>query len=336
MSMNSFMKMLFTAFLFVVMTSAVNAAVIPVTVNSVEVDDQLVSLGSTNRLNIEREQEFEVKIILTANQDVSNVEIQAFVSGYEYNDVERVSDATSLFDMSANTTYTKRLMLRLPADAEADNYKLRLVIADRNNDALIQNYDLRLDAPRHLLRIDDVNLFSAGHGNQVVAGDPLLANVRVKNIGERSEDDVKVRVSIPELGVTGTKYIDNVRSDKSEETGNIYLKLPNCAEPGTYTVSVDVAYDNNKRSLSDHNSMVSVLKNDACDKKDEPKTVVVEVIKQPPVQPPAQNVDADSTSSLSKIRSALEIFLVVLFAVFIVIGIVVFFSRLMRNPDDDE
>lgn len=338
MSLNSITKWLTTVLLFVIMTSAVHAAALPVTVSSVEIDDQTVTLGSTTKLNIERDQEFEVKVVLSATQDLSNVEVEAFVSGYEYNDVERVHTATPLFDVKTNTTYTKRLNLRLPSDADSDNYKLRLVIADRNSDAIVQNYDLRVDAPRHLLRIDDVSLFSAGHGNQVVAGDPVLANIRVKNLGERTEEDVKVRVSIPELGVTGTRYIDNIRSDKSEETGNVYLKLPKCVEPGVYTVKADVSYDNYKRSVSDNSQTVNVLKNEACDKKeDKPIVVEVQLPPQPPVQPqPAPAVQADSGSNLSKIRSALEIFLIVLFAIFIVIGIVVFFSRLMSNPDDDE
>ena len=337
--MSNISKWLISAFLLLVMVSAVNAAPLPVTVNSVEIDDQVMTLGSTNRLDIERDHPFEVKVVTTATAALSNVEIEAFVSGYEYNDVERVLDATPLFDMNANTTYTKRLSLVLPADAQADNYKLRLVIADRNNDAIIQNYELHLGAQRHLLRVDDVNLFSAGHGNQVVSGDPLLANVRVKNLGDRTEDDVKVRVSLPELGVMGTKYIDSIRSDKSEETGNLYLKLPKCAEPGDYPVAVEVSYDNGKRVVSDRSQTVAVVKNDACDKQnDEPRTIVVEVVPTPPQQqaPPMSDSAETADNSLGRIRSALEIFLVVLFAVFIVIGIVVFFSRLMHNPEDDE
>ncbi|MBI4142153.1 hypothetical protein HY484_04460 [Candidatus Woesearchaeota archaeon] len=332
-------KKMITSMLLVLlaMVGVVSAAPLPVAVNSVEVDDQLVTLGSTNRLSIERDQPFEVKVVLTATEALSNVEVEAFVSGYEYNDVERVFDATPVFDVQPNTTYTKRLTIVLPADADADNYKLRVVIADRDHDAIIQNYELRLDAQRHLLRVDDVNLFSAGHGNQVVSGDPLLANVRVKNLGDRTEDDVKVRVSLPALGVSGTRYIDSIRSDKSEETGNLYLKLPKCVDAGDYGVTVEVTYDNGKRLVNDRSQTVSVLKNDACDKKEEPQKVIVEVIQQtPPAQPPQQTVDNSGDSSLSKIRSALEIFLVVLFAIFIVIGIVVFFSRLMRNPEDDE
>ena len=333
--MSNVSKIMMNLLLLLAMVGVVSAAPLPVTVNSVEVDDQLVTLSSTNRLSIERDQPFEINVVLTATEALSNVEVEAFVSGYEYNDVERVLDATPVFDMQPNTTYTKRLTLVLPADAAADNYKLRIVIADRNHDAIIQNYELRLDAQRHLLRVDDVNLFSAGHGNEVVSGDPLLANVRVKNLGDRNEEDVKVRVSLPELGVSGTRYIDSIRSDKSEETGNLYLKLAKCVEPGDYGVAVEVTYDNGKRLVTDRSQTVAVLKNDACDRQDEPQKVIVEVIQQPPAQPSVSETDSGD-NSLSKIRSALEIFLVVLFAIFIVIGIVVFFSRLMHNPEDDE
>lgn len=337
MSKNVITQILMSILVFVLMTSAVSAA-LPINANSiaVKIDDQTVTTGSTTRLNIERDQAFEVQTVLMATADLTNVEVQAFVSGYEHNDVSRVFAATSVFDMQANVSYTKRLSLKLPSDANADNYKLRLVVSDRNNDPIVLNYDLALDAPRHLLKVDDVNLFSGGNGNQIVSGDPLLVNVRVKNLGDRNEEDVKVKVSVPELGVIGTKYIDSIRTDKSEETGSIYMKLQKCAEPGVYPVAVDVSYNNYKTTVSDHSQTITVLKNSACDKAEEKKVVVVEV-QQP--QTPAQTApvqDTDSESTISKVRSVLEIFLVVLFAIFIVIGIVVFFTRLMSNPEDEE
>jgi hypothetical protein len=340
MSKNIITKIFVSILVFVILASSVSAA-LPIDPNSiaVKIDDQTVTSGSTTRLNIEREQAFEVQVVLASTDVVSNVEIQAFVSGYEHNDVERVFASTPLFDMAANVSYTKRLTLRLPSDASADNYKLRLVISDRNNDAIVKNYDLRLDAPRHLLRVDDVNVFSGGNSNQVTSGDPLLVNVRVKNLGERNEEDIKVKVSVPELGLVGTKYIDTIRTDKSEETGSIYMKLPKCAEPGVYPVAVDVSYNNHKSTLSDKSQAITVLKNTACDKPAE-KIVVVEVQQPPQTPAPAvtqvQESTDNSENTIAKVRSILEIFLVVLFAIFIVIGIVVFFSRLLRNPDEDE
>lgn len=343
MSKNVITKIFFSVLVLVLMISNVSAATLPVTVSSVKIDDQVLASGSTTRLNIERDQEFEVRLVLQSTETLSNVEVQVFVSGYEHNDVERVFDSTSLFDMAANVSYTKRLTLRLPSDATADNYKLRLAISDRNNDAIVQNYDLRVDAPRHLLRVDDVNVFAGGNSQQIVSGDPLLVNVRVKNLGERNEEDVKVRISVPELVLTGTRYIDSIRADKSEETGNIYFKLPACTTSGTYPVTVDVSYDDHKRTVSDNSQSITVLRNEACDKKEEKRIVVVEV-QTPPTQPippavaPQTDNSAENTGSntIAKVRSILEIFLVVLFAVFIVVGIVVFFSRLMRNQDDDE
>lgn len=337
---NTITKILMSILVFVLMTSSVSAA-LPLTVSSVKIDDQVLTVGSTARLNIERDQEFEVRLVMQSTEQLANVEVQASVSGYEYNDVSRIFDSTQLFDMAANVSYTKRLTLRLPSDADADNYKLRIVVSDRNNDALVQNFDLRVDAPRHLIRVDDVSLFSGGAEGQVVSGEPLLVNVRVKNMGERNEEDVKVRTAIPQLGLVGTKYIDTVRADKSEETGNIYFRLPQCAAPGVYPVVVEASYDNSKRTVSDTSRSVTVLKNEACDKKQEEKRVVVVEVQTPPqqqqTQPVAQPATEQNTgSSLSKVRSALEIFLVVLFAIFIVVGIIVFFSRLMHNDEDDE
>ncbi len=331
---NVITKILMSILVFVLITSSVSA--LPVTVSSVKIDDQVLTPGSTTRLNIERDQEFEFRLVFMSTEALSNVEVQAFISGYEHNDVERVFDSTPLFDIAANVSYTKRMTLRLPSDANADNYKLRLVVSDRNNDALVQNYDLRVDAPRHLLRVDDVTLFSGGNENQVVSGDPLLVNVRVKNLGDRNEEAVKVIASVPQLGLIGTKYIDSIRSDKSEETGSIYFRLPKCVDEGVYPVLIDVSYNDGTKTVSDKTHSVTVLKSDSCDKKEEKKVVVVEV-QTPPQQPQQETAPVPpANNSLAKIRSALEIFLVVLFAVFIVIGIIVFFSRLMHNDEDDE
>lgn len=338
MNKNIITKTLFSILVLVLMISTVSAVPANI-VGSVKIDDQVLTSGSTVRLNVERDQEFEVRLALLSADALTNVEVSAFVSGYEHNDVERVFDATPVFDMAANVTYTKRLMLKLPSDANTDSYKLRIVVSDRNSDSVVQNYDLRLDAPRHLLRIDDVNVFSGGNQNQVVSGDPVLVNARIKNLGDRAEEDIKVKVSIPQLGLSGTKYIDNIRTDKSEETGNMYMKLPKCVEPGNYQLNVEAFYNNYKKTATDNTQSLTVLKNEACDKKEEDRKVVVVEIQQPPkVTETTTSMDNnnESESTISKVRSVLEIFLVVLFAIFIVIGIVVFFSRLMKNPDDEE
>ncbi|MFC1705082.1 hypothetical protein ACFLZ6_02010 [Nanoarchaeota archaeon] len=71
----------------------------------------------------------------------------------------------------------------------------------------------------------------------------MLTSVRIKNYGERDEDGVKVKVSIPELGLSASDYIDEVEEDDSVTSEEIYLRIPQNAEEGEYVVEIEVEYD---------------------------------------------------------------------------------------------
>jgi len=236
------------------------ANAINVVINEVQVDDTTVSVGATNRLDVERDAEVEIEVRFTATQDVKNMEVQASFSGYEYNDDTPLSDATPLFDADANVTYVKKLHIRLPDDVEEDDYLLRVIASNRNDVELIQNYRIKLDVPRHGIQIQDVIL---NPDSRVKAGSALLATVRLDNKGEKDEDDVKVTVSIPQLGISASDYIDEIESDDQEETEEIYLRVPKCAKPGNYDVVVDVDYDEGHKSAN-ANQRIEVLTDDTC------------------------------------------------------------------------
>ncbi len=216
------------------------AQALPVSVDEVEIDGTELSPSSATRLEIERGDEVEVRIEMSANEEVDNVEVTGFISGYEYNDFESLSDSTHVFDMEENVTYVKKLYLKVPERVEEDDYKLRLIVSDRYGDEILQNYNLKIDPSRHLLKIRDV-VFSPQH--EVVAGRSLLTSVMVKNYGDKDEDSVKVHVSVPELGVSATDYIDEVEADDSVLSEEIWMRIPVTAEAGDYTVMVEVEYD---------------------------------------------------------------------------------------------
>jgi len=240
------------------------AAQVPVTIDAIKIDGDTVLPDGVNRLNIERGEEIEVKVILTANASAENVQIEASISGYEYNDRESTSDTTKTFDVEANITYTKRLTVQIPSRVEEDNYKLRIMITDRDNELIMHNYNIKVDAPRHSMLIRDVILTPE---NEVRAGRALLASVRVKNMGDRDEDSVKVTVSIPSLGLSASDYIDEVEEDDSETSEELYLRIPACAEEGTYDVIAEVEYDEGYEDVSKTTS-IRVLKSDVCEASD--------------------------------------------------------------------
>ena len=117
---------------------------LPVVIEEVEIDGTEVVWDEENSLSLERGQDIDVKVKMYATEDVENVELMAYISGYEHSDVEPISDTTAVFDMDANVTYIKKLQLSLPSRADEDTYKLRLVIADRSGDECTPNYLIKL------------------------------------------------------------------------------------------------------------------------------------------------------------------------------------------------
>lgn len=246
------------------------AYALPVTIEELEVDDVEIDVNETNLLDVERGNRVEVEVRLSSGSDLSDVEVEAFISGYEYNDVDSISDRTHTFDMDANVTYVKRLYLDLSDLIDEDAYKLRIIVSDRFSDELVQSYNLKIDVPRHMLKIEDVLITP---NQQIMAGRALLVGVRLDNRGEKDEDDVRVQASIPELGVSATDYINEIENDEEEETEELYLKLPRCAEAGIYDLRIEVDYDNHHRKLTE-SLPIEVTANDMCEDDSQPTTMI--------------------------------------------------------------
>lgn len=217
-----------------------SVSAIPVVVQEVKADGTVVRENSTTRLSIDRGQEFDVRVELYSTQRLTNVEVEAFIAGHSFNDVDKISDTTPVFDMEPNVVYAKKLRLTLPSRADQDNYKLRIVVADRDGSSSVHDYNLRVDAVRNMIVIRDILLNPSDY---VQAGRSLLASVRIKNFGQQSEDSIKVTVSIPELGLSGVDYINrDLESDESTTSEEILLRIPSCAREGIYTVRATAEY----------------------------------------------------------------------------------------------
>jgi uncharacterized membrane protein len=238
------------------------ALALPITVDKVEVDDVQLQPNTINRFDVLRGEEIEVEVVFTPQQNVNDMQIDAFFSGDEHNDIMPAHDATPTFDADANVTYRKTLKIGVHTFFEEDDYKLRLIFSDRNGDDLIQNYNIKIDVPRHGMMIRDVIFNPEG---RVKAGSALLSVVRVRNLGERDEEDVKVTVSIPQLGVSASDFIEEVQNnDDEEETEELYLRVPKCAKPGVYDIEIDVAFNNGFKHERG-NARIEVLADETCE-----------------------------------------------------------------------
>ncbi len=185
---------------------------------------------------------------------IKDVKVKAWIGGYEYGDVEETSE---IFDINApNVVYKKTLRLDIPNDLDVDegDYTLFVKVFDRT-DSVEESFDVFLEEKRHLLKIQDVILRPT---NVVDAGAPLFVVVRVENLGDKKEEDIRVSVSIPELGLSTRDYIDelaaheidNEDEEDSESSNEIFLRIPKDTASGLYTLKVDVEYDRGHKTVS--------------------------------------------------------------------------------------
>ena len=236
------MKSLATLFSVFVLLFVFSAAVhaVPVTIDRVEVNGDQVVVNDSNRLDLVRGQDLDVKVKLSATGNGSDLEVHGFVSGFEFNRDMPISDVTPVFSVESGVSYVKHLRLRISDLTEEDNYLLRILVTDRSGTELIQNYRLKLDVPRHSLTIRDVVM---NPDATVVSGRALLVTVRVKNMGEQDEEGIKIKAAIPELGISASDFIDKLKADESTTSEELYLRIPSCAKSGDYTLKVSVEYN---------------------------------------------------------------------------------------------
>lgn len=238
--------------LFMIFTLAMVSAVsaLPVTIDMVKINGDEVSAGEN--LFYERGEELEIRVRMEATQDIENVELRAFIAGYEYSDHEQTSDSDHISNFNAGSVYTKELSITLPDKLDQDSYTLRLYLADRDGTASEFTYNLIVGTKRHQLDIKDVVLSPEGKVSQ---GRTLLATIRVKNTGEKDEDGLKIKVAIPELGISASQYIDELEAEDTKTSEELLLRIPKCAEAKEYKLVASVVYDEGYETVSEESTI---------------------------------------------------------------------------------
>ncbi|MBS3133071.1 hypothetical protein J4470_02995 [Candidatus Woesearchaeota archaeon] len=244
------LMVLFGLILAVLMAVSAYAVQVPVTVGEVKVDGYNLDAGLTTSVRqLERGEDFDVKIALKATADVENVQINVFITGFEHSQSEPISDSIRAFDLAENETVVKTLQLSLPERADEDKYLLRIIVSDRSNDVVTKEYGIKVQPSDTQVVIKD---FELSPEDEVQAGRAVLATVRVKNVGDSQEDDVKIRVSIPELGVSATPdFINELEEEESATSEEFFLKINSCTKPGIYSVVAEVTFDEGDEKVTE-------------------------------------------------------------------------------------
>jgi len=226
---------------------------------------------SGDQLEVERGDELDIRVKLNASDNETDIEIRAEVLGYEYSDHEPIFARVHTFDLDYGDTTYKDLTISLPDKMDKDYYDLRVTVGTRTGESDEYTFRLHLKGIKHSLTIKDV-IFNPEPS--VESGRALLTTVRVKNIGEKDEESIKVKVTIPELGLSASDYFDEIEEGESETSVELYMRIPECVKAKDYTVKITVEYDEGYETISTE-KMITVT-GDVCAAEEpvEKKTVI--------------------------------------------------------------
>ena len=257
-----------------------------INVESIRVNGDTVL--TTGTLAVEEGQMLEIRLGLISATGATNVEVDAKISGFEYSDEVSLSDSTPLFDIAMGTTKYVNLQVEVPRELDADTYTLRIRALDRDSAAVVWNIPLAIESARNGLDIADV---SFSPSTTVKAGRSLLATVLLQNHGERNQNDVKVTVAIPSLGVSAVEYVDvdaDTQDVDFEDVPEMFLPIPANAAAGDYEVQVTADFNRYNRATQTYTVHVQASE------LFQPETEDVLVLA---VGPEAQNVAAGSKAT---------------------------------------
>lgn len=194
----------------------------------------------------------EMKLV---EEEAKNIEVEARLMGY---DEEDTKDSKVVSSLKVGTAKKVTLNVEVPKDFKNGPNAVLRVWVYGGNDQVYVDYNLYVESASHDMEIVDV---SFSPGKTVRAGESLLTTVLVENTGEKDEEDVKVTVEVPELGLSASEFLDEVGQDKKEDVPEMFLKFPATTAPGDYEVKVTVQYEDLKESVS-RTETVTVIAND--------------------------------------------------------------------------
>lgn len=261
------------ALMIAVVSSTLVSATAPIQIVDVEVNGVKLSDALTNDLDVNRGEEMDIDVWVVSTGEVEDAYFEVSLNGYRYGKYERdlVHDDKQI-DLPANRTRRYSFNLEAPVKIGTEAYDIQIEISDKKGPDVEALYPVSFGT----LENEDaivIKDFTVSPSSVVEAGRPLSFKVKVKNYGNDVLDDVSVKVSIPELGIADDEHMDNLDAEETETFEELLLRIPRCAEPGTYTAQALVKFDEYESVMK--TMVITVLESGACEvadpKADEPK-----------------------------------------------------------------
>ena len=208
----------------------------PVEVEKIEVND--IAVSSNDVLDVNNGDTLEVQLQVYAFETVDRARFEILVSGYEHKSLYAVSDEP--IKLVAGTTRYVTLSIDLPDDMDnEEEYTLEIRGRDEVS-GISEEYTLYVNTQRD--RVDVLD-FITTPSSGVEPGQTVIAEVRMKNRGQKDQESVRVNVAIPELGISESSYVSNLGRDEVVTSDDMLIFVPEEAAAGQYQVVVTLEYD---------------------------------------------------------------------------------------------
>lgn len=194
--------------------------------------------GNTVQVELGQPITLDIAVYGYSNKDVR---LRAWIGGYEYDVIE---DSSEMFDVENGIVVYKKLKLDVPEDmVSSKTYTLNIQLFDSQN-RVERTYNLYVEEKRHNIVVQDVLLRP---GSSLEAGETLFANVRLENMGEKKEEDIRIDMLVEGLSVSTRVYLDELnkymQDENSANTPSLVLTIPENAPTGDYKVKLAVNYN---------------------------------------------------------------------------------------------
>ena len=190
-------------------------------------------------LQVMNGEQLSVALRFTALENFDNARFMVFIEGYEHSPLV---GTTEIFSVREGVAYVKDVRVNLPADMRAEqNYKLRIAGANDLSGITYKEYTLFVDTQRH--RVDILDLVMTPSSG-VEPGQNMIANVRLRNMGQRAQDSVKVVVEVESLGISESSYLSNLNPNNVATSDDMLLFIPRDAKAGSHEAVVRLVYNN--------------------------------------------------------------------------------------------
>ncbi len=215
--------------------AAAGGRALDISIDSVEIEDKILAENENNFVALDKTgKELDLNVRMTALENIENAHVDAILS-FENGNV--VADATTTFDIGEGDNTVKSLELPIVSKFEQNSFKLKVKVTDAEGNTEEKSYGLTISQKKSPFVISSISLSPE---NGAEAGKVLVARLSFKNSGVVPLEGIVAKVSIPELGISSTKFVERLKDSDSVVREDFTLKILDNAQTGTYTLRAEI------------------------------------------------------------------------------------------------